>query len=57
MPFCQSLNFTSTQRTFMLVQHSVLNLKAPVGAFNQDKALVGSFPVITLIFEKVRFQL
>ena len=26
--------------------NSVLNVKAPVGAFNQEKALVGAFPVI-----------
>ena len=29
------------------VQHSVLNVKALVGAFNQKKALVGAFSVIT----------
>ena len=30
----------------MYVQHSVLNVKALVGAFNQEKALVGAFSVI-----------
>ena len=28
------------------VQHSVLNVKSLVGAFNQEKALVGAFSVI-----------
>ena len=28
------------------VQHSVLNVKAAVAAFNQEKALVGAFSVI-----------
>ena len=30
----------------MPVKHSVLNVKALVGAFNQEKALVGAFSVI-----------
>ena len=30
----------------MSVYHSVLNVKALVGAFNQEKALVGAFSVI-----------
>ena len=30
----------------MPVWHSVLNVKALVGAFNQEKALVGAFSVI-----------
>ena len=30
----------------MSVMHSVLNVKALVGAFNQEKALVGAFSVI-----------
>ena len=30
----------------MSVQYSVLNVKALVGAFNQEKALVGAFSVI-----------
>ena len=29
------------------VKHSVLNVKAVVAAFNQEKALVGAFSVIT----------
>ena len=29
------------------VKHSVLNVKAEVAAFNQEKALVGAFSVIT----------
>ena len=29
------------------VEHSVLNVKAVVAAFNQEKALVGAFSVIT----------
>ena len=28
------------------VSHSDLNVKVPVGAFNQEKALVGAFSVI-----------
>ena len=28
------------------IKHSVLNVKALVGAFNQEKALVGAFSVI-----------
>ena len=28
------------------VQHSILNVKALVGTFNQEKALVGAFSVI-----------
>ena len=28
------------------IKHSVLNVKALVGAFNQEKALVGDFTVI-----------
>ena len=31
----------------MAVQHSVLDVKAVVAAFNQEKALVGAFSVIT----------
>ena len=31
----------------MPVKHSVLNVKAVVAAFNQEKALVGAFSVIT----------
>ena len=30
----------------MTVKHSFLNVKALVGAFNQEKALVGAFSVI-----------
>ena len=30
----------------VLILNSVLNVKAPVGAFNQEKALVGAFSVI-----------
>ena len=30
----------------MPVQHSVLNVKVLVGAFNQEKALAGAFSVI-----------
>ena len=29
------------------VEHSLLNVKAVVAAFNQEKALVGAFSVIT----------
>ena len=31
----------------MPVKHSVLNVKAVIAAFNQEKALVGAFSVIT----------
>ena len=34
------------QRLFSIVHYSVLNVKALVGAFNQEKALVGAFSVI-----------
>ena len=32
-----------------LIKHSVLNVKALVGTFNQEKALVGAFSVIVKI--------
>ena len=35
----------STYRIKEPVQHSVVNVKALVGAFNQEKALVGAFSV------------
>ena len=40
--------FTSTYSRLMplQLQHSVLNVKALVGTFNQEKALVGAFSVI-----------
>ena len=44
----------------MPVQHSVLNVKVLVGAFNQEKALVGAFSVIVklrVIFGNLRFKL
>ena len=47
------------QRPFSIV-HSVLNVKAIVAAFNQEKALVGAFSVIVklvVIFAKVRLKL
>ena len=31
----------------MPIKHSVLNVKAVVAAFNQEKALVGAFSVLT----------
>ena len=40
--------------------NSVLNVKALIGAFNQEKALVGAFSVIVklrVIFAKVRLNL
>ena len=44
-------NFTSTYLGFnacsALCLNSVLNVKAVVAAFNQEKALVGAFSVIT----------
>ena len=39
------------------VKHSVLNVKALVGAFNQEKALVGAFSVITNLRMDLRFKL
>ena len=45
-------DFTTTKKapTIMTlltsIKHSVLNVKALVGAFNQEKALVGAFSVI-----------
>ena len=41
-----SLSHLSTYRGLMSVQHSVLDVKVLVGAFNQEKALVGAFSVI-----------
>ena len=38
---------TVSQREIGSVKHSVLNVKAVVAAFNQEKALVGAFSVIT----------
>ena len=35
------------QCLFSIVSNSVLNVKAVVAAFNQEKALVGAFSVIT----------
>ena len=35
------------QRLFSMCLNSVLNVKAVVAAFNQEKALVGAFSVIT----------
>ena len=35
------------QRLFSIVLNSVLNVKAVVAAFNQEKALVGAFSMIT----------
>ena len=46
IPYEQRPNFTSTYRGLTPVQHSVLNVKAIVGTFNQEKALVGAFSVI-----------
>ena len=37
--------------------NSVLNVKALVGAFNQEKALVGAFSVIVKTLPMVRLQL
>ena len=37
--------------------HSVLNVKALVGAFNQEKALEGAFSVITNLRVDFRLQL
>ena len=36
----------STYCALTPIQHSVLNMKAPVGTFNQEKVLVGAFSVI-----------
>ena len=38
------------------VQHSVLNVKALVGAFNQGKALVGAFSVIVQLHRLIDLQ-
>ena len=37
--------------------NSVLNVKAVVAAFNQEKALVGAFSVITNLCVDLRFKL
>ena len=47
----------STYRGLTPVQHSVLNVKALVGAFNQEKALVGAFSVITKLRMDLRLKL
>ena len=39
-------NITTTYCGLMPAYHSVLNVKALVGTFNQEKALVGAFSVI-----------
>ena len=39
------------------VQHSVLNVKAQVGAFNQEKALVGAFSVIVQLHRLIDLRL
>ena len=39
-------HITSTYCGLTPVKHSILNVKALVGAFNQEKALVGAFSVI-----------
>ena len=39
-------NFMSTYPGLTPVKHSVLNVKVLVDAFNQEKALVGTFSVI-----------
>ena len=41
------------------VQHSALNVKAVVAAFNQEKALVGAFSVImiTNLWMDLRFKI
>ena len=41
----------------MPVEHDVLNVKALVGAFNQEKTLAGAFIEVTSIFAKVRSKL
>ena len=46
MTFALASNFTSTYCWLTPLSHSVLNVKALVGAFNQEKALVGAFSVI-----------
>ena len=46
-PLRRRPNFTSTYRELMPIWHCVLNVKALVGDFNQEKALLGAFSVIT----------
>ena len=41
----------------MPVQHSVLNVKTLVGAFNQEKTLVGAFSLITNLRVDLRLKL
>ena len=38
------------------IQHSVLNVKALVGTFNQEKALLGAFSMITNLRMDFRFK-
>ena len=53
-------NFTSTYRgvnaLLALCLNSVLNVKALVGAFNQEKALVGAFSVIVQLHRLIVSQ-
>ena len=44
-------------RCLALCLNSVLNVKVLVGAFNQEKALVGAFSVITNLRVDLRFKL
>ena len=46
MTFALASNFMSTYRWLTPLSHSVLNVKALVGAFNQEKALEGALFVI-----------
>ena len=44
---CEIVYLPWRQHLFSMCLNSVLNVKAVVAAFNQEKALVGAFSVIT----------
>ena len=58
---CQRPNFTSTYRgvnaRLAWYLNSVLNVKVLVGAFNQEKVLVGPFSVILNLCVDLRLKL
>ena len=49
--------YKASGRVVSVCLNSVLNVKAVVAAFNQEKALVGAFSVITNLRVDLRFQL
>ena len=52
-----NMKLTWGQCLLSIIYNSVLYVKALVGAFNQEKALVGAFSVITNLCVDLRLQL